>query len=370
MNQRLLDRFLRLCVIEAPSKKEGRMAAKIREELGRLGLEAREDGAAAAIGGECGNLLVEVSPEGSPAAWITLLAHMDAVPPGCAREPHIEGGIVRSRRGILSADDRAGVAILLEILGDLGERPLARLGVQAIFTVSEESGPTGAGALASGDLKGEFGVVLDTGGPPGQINFESPTAKKIRILCEGRSAHAGMEPEAGINALVMASRLVSDLPSGRLDDETTFSLTVMRAGEATNVIPAQAIVEGELRSFRPGEAERLLALVKEKAGRAAEGMGGTIQVSDQLQFPPFRVDPGNPNLQRLLGAATREGFKGFLQRPPGGSDANQLNPKGVPSVNVGIGYRHGHSSAEQLIVSEFEGTCRWISRFLRERDGA
>jgi len=370
VNQALLDRFFELCVIEANSKREALMSERLRRELGRLGLEVKEDGAAAAVGGECGNLFAEVFPADGAASTITLLSHMDAVPPGCGESPYLEDGLVRSKGPILSADDRAGLSIILQVLNDLRERPLRHLAVQAVFTVSEEAGPTGAGALAREDLHGEFAVVLDTGGPPGQINFESPTAKKFKIVCEGRAAHAGIEPEKGVNALVMACRLVSALPSGRLDEDTTFSFTLVRSGTATNVIPSQAQVEGELRTFKPGEADRLMALVEERAAEVSGSMGGKILLTHQTHFPPFKVDPENPYLKRLLAAANSEGFRGFLHRSGGGSDANYLNPKGVPAVNVGVGYRHGHSPQEQLIVSEFEGAYRWISRFLRDLDKA
>lgn len=368
MDRLLLDRFLTLCVIEANSKKERRMAQRLREELWALGLEVREDGAGSLIGGECGNLFAEVPPKGMPARWVTLLAHMDAVPPGCGSDPYVSDEVVRSRGQILSADDRAGLAIALGVLEALKSSPLERLGVQVIFTASEESGPSGAEALAGQDLKGDFCVVLDTGGPPGQINFESPTAVKFKLRCEGRSAHAGIEPEKGVNALVMASRIVAALPSGRLDPDTTFSCTVLRAGTATNVIPAEALLEGELRTFNPGEAERLTALVADTSRKISQEMGGEVELTTKSQFPPFRVDPQNPYLKGLLAAAQAEGFSGFLHRSGGGSDANYLHPKGVPAVNVGVGYRHGHSPQEVLILSEFEGTYRWILRFLRDLD--
>ena len=364
----LLDRFLSLCVIEANSKKERLMAERLRQELAELGLEVREDGAGGTIGGECGNLMAELPPAGEPARWVTLMAHMDAVPPGRGVDPYLDGEVVRSRGQILSADDRAGLAIVLELLGVLKAAPLGRLGVQVVFSASEESGPSGADALVRQDLRGEFCVVLDTGGPPGQINFESPTAVKFKLRCAGRSAHAGIEPEKGVNALVIASRIVAGLPSGRVDSDTTFSCTVLRAGTATNVIPAEAILEGELRTFNPGEAERLMALVAERAREAADALGGQVEITAQAQFPPFRVDPENPFLQRLLAAAEAEGFKGFLHRSGGGSDANYLHPKGIPAVNVGVGYRHGHSPQEVLILAEFEGTFRWILRFLRDLD--
>lgn len=370
MDEALLERFMSLCLVEARSKAERPMADRLVGELARLGLSAREDQAGASIGGQCGNLLTELPPQEQAEVWVALLAHMDAVPPGCGEAPYIENGIVRTKGQILSADDRAGIAIVLRILEELRREPLRRVGVQAIFTVSEEQGLGGAECLDPADLKGSFCVVLDTGGPPGQINSESPTAKKFRVDCEGRSAHAGIEPEKGINALSMASAFIASLPSGRLDGDTTFSFTTLRAGTATNVIPGQAVAEGELRTFRPEEADRLLALMDKKAREIEARFGGTVTVTLKDQFPPFRIDPKSPHLDHLLSAAREAGFRGFLNRSGGGSDANSLNAKGVPAVNVGVGYRHGHSPQEHLVLEEFEGTYRWILTYLRRLEGS
>jgi succinyl-diaminopimelate desuccinylase len=134
------------------------------------------------------------------------------------------------------------------------------------------------------------------------------------------------------------------------------------------VIPAEAVLEGELRTFKPGEADRLTTLLADTSRQVSQELGGEVELSTKSQFPPFRVDPQNPFLKALLAAAQAEGFTGFLHRSGGGSDANYLHPKGVPAVNVGVGYRHGHSPQEVLILSEFEGTYRWILRFLRELD--
>ncbi len=365
----LLDRFLRLCIIEAPSGREAPMAEALRAELAAMGLEARGDGTAARTGGACDNLAVELLPAGEARRWVTLMAHMDAVPPGRAVDPYVHEGAVRTRGAILSADDRAGIAILLELLAAVRREPLCRLGLQALFTASEETGLGGAEVLDRSALRGEFGVVLDTGGPPGQVNTASPTALRFAVRFRGRSAHAGVEPEKGANALLMAARLVAALPSGRLDLDTTFSCTRASAGTATNIVPDDALVEGEVRSFREGEAGRLLALLKEEAESAARSLGGTVAVTVEALFPPYHVAEDHPAVAALLAAAEAEGWRGFAHRSGGGSDANHLNAAGLPAVNVGVGYRNPHSPEEILILDEFEGAYRWLLRFLRSLDG-
>lgn len=368
MNQRLLDDFLSLCILEGSSGKEDKVAEAVRARLAELELTAAEDDAGTKTGGTTGNHLVELLPSGEPVRWVTLASHMDAVPPGHGLAPFVEDGVVRTTGQILAADDRAGIAILFHLLRTFRESPLRRTGIQAIFTVSEESGVGGAEVLEAAQVRGEFAVVLDTGGPPGQVNTQSPSARKFTAAFTGRSAHAGIEPEKGVNALVMASQLATSMPSGRRDADTTFSFSVLSAGTATNVVPDQAVLKGEVRSYRFDEVERLLAEVRQRAEAIAAEAGGAVSVSSEEMFPPFHVPQETPWVKALFAAAEAEGFAPFAKRSGGGSDANEFNAKGVPAVNVGVGYRQGHSPQEHLLLEEFEGTSRWILRFLREWD--
>lgn len=368
MPNRLVERFLALAVVPSPSKKEGPMAAAINKELSAMGLAAEEDGAAAQLKGEVGNLFTERLPSGEPTGWVTLSCHMDAVPPGCANDPYIDGDIVRTRGACLAADDRAGVAIALQILDDLVERPLLRTGVQVIFTVSEETGDSGADVLDPKLVKGKWVVVLDTGGKPGQMNIQSPHANAFKVVFRGKAAHAGIEPEKGANALLMAARTADRFASGRLNPDTTFCFTKTSSGKSTNVIPEEAVLEGETRSFKDGETERLLNGLKDLSESTAGEFGGTAEFESREQFPPFKLDKDHQLVEALVRAAEECGFRPEPRRTGGGSDANGYNAKGIPAVNVAVGYRQPHSKDEHLIVPEFLGTYRWITRFLRSVD--
>jgi len=369
MSSMLLNRFLSYCTVPAPSLSEGPMAERVRHELEALGLSWQEDGAAAAIGGEAGNHFTSLEPAGPADRWIVLAAHLDAVPPGHGTDPAVDGDIVRSREGILAGDDRAGVAIILQILEDLGREPLKRTGVQAVFSVCEESGIKGVKAMDRSRLLGESVIVIDTAGSPGQMNVRSPEAKKFTCTFRGKSAHAGVSPEAGVNALLMATRVAESLPSGRIDGDTTFSFTVLRAGDATNVVPDKAVLRGETRSFIEGETQRLMANLEEICAEAAAAAGGGAQVGWEEQFPGFSLDPDAPLVRDLARAAERCGFAPEPRKSGGGSDANVYNAMGIPAVNIAAGYRNGHSPEEHLVVSDFEGVYRWVSEYLRMVDG-
>lgn len=365
---RLLERFLSLCVLPGPSGRERAVAEAVVRDLGAMGLSVREDGAAGATGGACGNLLAELAPAGEARRWVTLVAHLDAVPPGHATEPYLEGGRILSRCGVLAADDRAGVALLLELLDRLRAEPLSATGVQAVFTVSEETGVAGADHLAPSSLRGEVALVLDTSGPPGTVNTASPDARRFEVRFAGRSAHAGVEPEKGVNALIMASRVVAALPSGRLDGDTTFNATVLQCGDATNVIPEAALLKGEARSFRAGELDRLFALLDGTCARVCGEAGGTFTRTLHPMFHPFALGADHPVVEGLRRAAEACGVEFVARRSGGGSDANPLNARGVPAVNLAVGYYKNHSDQEYQVLSELEGALRLALRFLRDLD--
>lgn len=365
---RLLKRFLALCALPGPSGRERAVAEAVVRDLAATGLAAREDGAAEATGGTCGNLLAELAPSGAARSWVTLVAHLDAVPPGHATEPYLEGDRVLSRRGILAADDRAGVALLLELLDLLRAEPLSKTGVQAVFTVSEETGVAGADHLEPSDLRGEVALVLDTSGPPGTVNTASPDARRFEVRFSGRAAHAGVEPEKGVNALVMASKVVAALPSGRLDGDTTFNATVLQCGDATNVIPEAALLRGEARSFREGELDRLFGLLEGACTSVCGEAGGTFEMTLQPMFHPFALGPDHPTVAGLRRAAEACGLQFVARRSGGGSDANPLNAHGIPAVNLAVGYYKNHSDQEYQVLSELEGTLRLVLRFLRDLD--
>jgi tripeptide aminopeptidase len=211
-------------------------------------------------------------------------------------------------------------------------------------------------------------VVLDTGGPPGQVNNQSPFARTFSAAFTGRSAHAGIEPEKGVNALVLASKLACAIPSGRVDTETTFSFTRMESGTASNVVPERGLLRGEVRSYSESALNDLLSSLTASAKTLASEAGATVEVTSEPMFPPFHIPEETPWVRRLFAAAEAEGFRPFAKRSGGGSDANTLNDLGLPAVNIGVGYRKGHSPEEHLIVKEFLGTYRWILRFLKELD--
>ncbi len=160
--QRLVDTFLRLVQIPGPSLRERPIADQLKKELGELGLTATEDNAGKALGGNSGNLLVNIpgNVEGAPS--LLFACHMDTVPLAVGVKPQIENGVIRSDgKTALGGDNRAGCAEVLEAVREVFENNLPHGPIQLVFTVAEEKGLWGSGELDPAQLKADYAFAVD-----------------------------------------------------------------------------------------------------------------------------------------------------------------------------------------------------------------
>ena len=208
----MFDRFVRLCEIASPTGEERAVADDVAAELRSLGLEVTEDGAAGPARAGAGNLIVRVPGRGD--RWVMFCAHLDTVPHPEPIEVELADGVFRSRGDtILGADDKAAVAVLMELAArHASERPAA--GIELALTVAEEDGLRGAKALDTSALRSPFGFVLDHASPIGEVITAAPTYKRLLADFEGTEAHAGLRPEDGDNAIAAAARAISGMTSG------------------------------------------------------------------------------------------------------------------------------------------------------------
>jgi tripeptide aminopeptidase len=224
---RLLDTFLTLVQIDSPSGEEDAIARHLADRLTALGLTVHCDNA--------GNLIARTDGVGQP---ILLNAHMDTVGQDRGIRPVVEDGIVRTDgTTILGGDDKSGVAIILEVLQTLQERSLPHPPLEIALTVSEEIGLVGSKALDMSQFRSRQALVLDSGGPIGSAVVSAPAQEGLRAVIHGKAAHAGVNPEEGVNAIVVASEAITHMPLGRIDGETTANVGLINGGTATNIVP-------------------------------------------------------------------------------------------------------------------------------------
>lgn len=351
---RLNDTFAALCRIESPSGRERACADRVTEELRGLGLEVEEDGAGVDAGSDAGNLLVRLP--GARAQSILLCAHLDTVPPLAPIDPVIvDGGWENAADGILGADNKAAVAILLELAHRFaagGERP--PVGLELLFTVSEENGLRGATAFDTSRLSSEFGYVFDHATPIGGIVLAAPTYDRIVAVFHGRAAHAGIRPEEGRSAIVAAARAIAAMRLGRLDDETTANVGIIAGGTAINVVPERCRVQAEVRGTDDARVEQVIAEIVDHLHDAANDAECDLDVTVERLFRGYRTKPNAPQIVAAEQALRACGYQPHHLVTGGGSDANVFHAAGLPCANLADGSERNHQPGERISVDALE----------------
>ncbi len=359
--ERLSELFVMLTRIASPSRNERSVADAIISVLEGLGIHATEDLTGEAIGGDCGNLVCTVGSD-DMGPCLALGAHLDTVPPAGEIEPVLEGGthFRNAGKGILGADDKAAIAALLhatELLVQSG-RDIPKY--ELFFTVCEENGLVGAKHLAAGALRSPMGAVLDSTGRVGGIVIAAPSQKIIHAHFKGRAAHAGLEPELGRNAVQAAAKAVASMELGRLDEETTANIGIIRGGSATNVVPDSCEVSGECRGHDEARLAGVAADMVDALQLGAGQMGLDVDIELVDEFRAFRLSEELPVVQVAKKAMSAMGLVPELQVAGGGSDANVLNAAGMPTVNLTAGMMRVHSPDEFIELDELERLCRLV----------
>jgi tripeptide aminopeptidase len=361
--------FAELCRIESPSGREGACAARVRAELEGIGLEVHEDCAAAAAGSDCGNLLARIpaaaggqrerqaTAGATSAGGILLCAHLDTVPLAAPVEPVlVEEGWENANDAILGADNKAAVAVMLELARRVS-REGAPLDIELLFTVGEEVALAGARAFDAAQLRSDFGYVFDHATPIGEIVTASPSHFRIDASFHGAAAHAGIRPQDGRSAILAAARAIAGMPQGRLDEETTVNVGTISGGSAMNVVPERCSLVAEVRSLDPERAESVVAELVDRLHQAANlpECDCDLDVGVQRTFAGYRTPAGAPAVRAAETALSACGYTPKRVASGGASDANALLAQGFTVVNLANGTERNHESSERVTVAALEG---------------
>lgn len=359
MEDRLLGTFLQLVKIDSETFHEGEVVAYVVEQAGRCGFEAYVDNAGKAVGGEAGNVYVNIPASGVEAPPLLFCSHLDTVSPGKGVEPVVQGErVISGGKTVLGADCKAGVAVMLELMRRAREERFPHGSLELVFTIAEEKQLQGVRHLEWGRIRARHAFVLDGSGEVGRIINASPTQDNLEFVFTGRSAHAGVEPEKGINAIYGACWAVSLMRLGRIDSETTANVGIIRGGRAVNIVPDRAVVEGEVRSLDLEKLEEQRRAMIRAALEAEAAVGVGVEVRTERAYEGFHIDPRDPLVQLALEAGKAMGLKMEVHPSGGGSDANFLNAAGIKSLVLSMGAREAHTTHEYLEVRDLHRLMR------------
>jgi tripeptide aminopeptidase len=362
--ERLVGLFKKLCLIDAPALRERESVEFVKSHLAAMGLDVREDGAGAKIGGNANNVIAVLKGDVPGAPRIFFSAHFDTVEPTAGLIIEERNGVLYSASDtILGADDKAGMAPAIEAVQSLIESGEKHGDVVLLFSVAEEIGLLGAGALDVSGLGLDFGYVLDTGPPVGSFVTRTATHDKIDVVIHGKPAHSGKNPEDGISALEVAADAISRMRLGRIDTETTANFGLIQGGSAVNVVPAMVKLRGEARSTSVEMLDAQVDHMIQEFERAASERGATVVIEHHRHYSSYSIPDDSPVVRHAVGASMALGFDPALRTTLGGSDANVYNAKGVPTIVVATGMDKIHTHDELVSIKDLVDTaklCRGI----------
>jgi tripeptide aminopeptidase len=343
---RLAELFTDLCRIPSPFGHERECADRVIAELRGMGAAAEED--------ETGNLLARI--EGRSDRSLLLCAHLDTVETDAPIEPVlVDGGWENAHDGILGADNKAAVAVMLEVArrASIEGSPV---GLELLFTVSEEDALVGAKAFDVGRLRSEFGYVFDHATPIGDVIVASPTYFRLQASFHGKAAHAGIRPEDGRSAVLAAALAIASMPLGRVDEQTTANVGSVHGGTgSTNVVPDRCRVLAEARSLDSARVEDVVARMVDALHDGAAQAECDVDVVCEKLFTGFKVRPSAPELTAAEAALRACGYEPRRIQTGGGSDANALQAAGFPCINLANGTERNHEATERVSVAALEG---------------
>jgi tripeptide aminopeptidase len=359
--ERLANEFVALCEISSPSKEERPVADYLIKSFTELGADFwQEDDSAAQTGSDSGNLVFRFNGA-SGAEPVFFGCHMDTVRPGHGVQVDRNGDIFSSRGDtILGSDDKSGIAPLVELVRLLRENAATHRTIELVFTTCEEIGLRGARALDTGLLQAQYGYALDSTGID-RVIIGAPAANRITVDVHGTAAHAGINPEGGVSAFLVAAQALTRLKLGRIDEETTANVGIIKGGVATNIVPEHLMLKGEIRSH---SAEKLAHYTDDFKTVFLDTIGGwpvndqpgfkppTVDLRVDSEYPAMRLSESDTVVETVRRAGVALGREQSFIIAGGGSDANIFNGYGVPTAILATGMADVHTTDEFVDLND------------------
>jgi tripeptide aminopeptidase len=376
------EHLMRFLAVEGVTGQEAAIAAAVSDELKKIGVPAsaiRFDNANQRIPlpTQTGNLFVDL-PGTRKGPRLLFATHLDTVPLCAGAKPKREGDrIVSDGTTALGGDNRTGCAVLVSLAETLIKHKLPHPPITLLFTVREESGLHGARELDPKDLGGATMCFNVDSKVPAELITGAVGQENWEVEIKGKASHAGVAPEKGISATLVAAVALTEAhrggwfgkvvkPNGHgTSNPGVFSGKPGKpAGDATNVVTDYVHIKGEARSPELAFAAAITEAYKEAFTKAqaevkdADGETAQVNFSHKAAYPPFKVPDDAPAVKHAKRVAEALGMKASTVFSNGGLDANWFDKHGVPTVTIGSGQHEIHTVKEFVDLTEFADGCR------------
>lgn len=352
--QRLIDTFLELVQINSESGKEQAIQQFLKSKFETLGVTVEEDNASVNKCLGANNLVctLKATENMDNVDKVYFTSHMDTVTPGVDIKPQIkdDGYIYSDGTTILGADDKAGLAAILELVQTIKDQELSHGQIQFVITVGEEIGLEGAKALDYTLLDADYGYAIDASVDVGKTVTHAPTQMKVNATIYGKTAHAST-PNKGISAINIAAKAVSEMKLGQIDEFTTANIGRFEGGSATNIIADKVTLKAEARSHSESSIQAQVEHMKSVFEETAQRYDCTADVEIIKSYPGFEVANEALVTKVAKSSAVALGLAPEAVIASGGSDGNIINQIGIPTVILGVGYENIHTTDERMPIS-------------------
>lgn len=187
----------------------------------------------------------------------------------------------------------------------------------------------------------------------------------MTMTFHGRAVHAGIEPENGINAIVMAANAVSRMRLLRIDEETVANLGRIEGGGQTNIVPDTVMLTGEARSQSDAKLLAHVEHIRTCCAQAALQCGGTFDFKHEIAYPGLDVPPDNPLVLRAKTACFNLDFPFAAIGTGGGSDANIFAGHDMECINLAIGMSKVHTTEEFITIDSLVRTTQLTAALMQ-----
>jgi tripeptide aminopeptidase len=380
--EQAVERLMRFLAVEGVTGNEEAIAAEVTRTLIADGVPAsaiRHDDANTRIPlpTQTGNLLVDM-PGTRPGPRLLFMTHLDTVPLCAGAVPHIVGKRIKPTGSTaLGGDNRTGVGVLATMAATLLRDKLPHPPLTLLFTVREESGLFGVRHLDPADLGNPtLGFNVD-GRLPQDFTIGAVGAERWEVEITGKASHAGVHPEKGISATMVAALALAQIHQqgwfGKIkkpEGEGTSNVGTFggkdnhAAGEASNVVTDYAMVKGEARSHDARFVKTIVKAYKEAftaaAGQVLDDAGkkAKVKFSSRLDYYPFRIKENTAVVRHAEAAARSIGLEPTLRIGNGGLDANWMVRHGIPTITFGAGQNGIHTIEEYVEIDHYLQGCR------------
>ena len=365
--EKMVNEFTELTAIDSPSLGERQMADCLMKKLKDIGFSVDEDDCAARIHGNAGNLYAYL-PGTLPGRPVLFSGHMDTVEPSCGKKAvrHPDGKITSDGSTVLGADDLAGVSEILEGIRSVIRAGVPRRGIEILFSPAEEIFTVGAEQFDYSRIRAKEAYCLDLSGHIGTAAVEAPSLVSFHITIHGKAAHAGFEPEKGINAIAAAARAVSRIQQGHISDNTTLNIGTISGGTQINVVSPSCELTGEARGFVHEEVLAAVENTRRIFEEAAEEAGASVTFESRVHLHTYRNGDDDAALRHFRDACRDIGIESCTIRTFGGSDVNQFVLHGLDGLVISSGMTDSHTTAEYVEEKDLADGARLVAALITQ----